>query len=298
MIHIFLSADENYIQHLGVTITSILMNARPDTRLHFHILESFVSRESKTRIDNLAKLRDCNISFISVDTGIFSELPLKRHISATTYNRLLIPNLAPDLEKVLYLDCDIIVRTDLSELWEIPLGDKAAAVIEDAGVSVEVLAPFGINQAGRYFNSGVMLMNLEKMRRMAYSEIMIDFILKNSELMSYLDQDAANATLLEDVIYVHPRWNQQYGMYIYKLNRTAYPDDWYEEAIMDPAIVHFTTALKPWFYKSRHKFKHEYWQYLKMTDWKDYKVPDFNLLNFYRKNMPPALRKLVSAIRH
>jgi lipopolysaccharide biosynthesis glycosyltransferase len=234
------------------------------------------------------------------------------HISIATYYRLFIPALLPEnIERVLYLDCDIVVRKNLTPLWEIPLDNLAVGAVNHV-VDWNVTATQRLNypaEAG-YFNAGVLLINLKYWRINHVSEKLFDFIAQNRDVIKFHEQDALNGLLYDKCFRISCKWNMMSGFYMKNLKSihdelnglvindyAAFKKEIAAE-IPDPAVVHFVSKPKPWDAGCYHPFKKEYYRYLHFTPWKDFQEP--KLLNFYLKNpglIPGYLKKWLIKIK-
>ena len=158
-INICISCDNNYIKHAGVVIASILDNSLKSEILNFYILGLDLSSENKTKILSLKQIRSCNIYFIEPDINTFSEFEsLKTHayITLPAYFRLKLPTILPNIERVIYLDCDTVVNTNLGELYNTNLEGKPLAGVIDINKRKQKKLP-------GYINSGVLVLDLNKM---------------------------------------------------------------------------------------------------------------------------------------
>mgnify|MGYP003295232784 CR=1 FL=1 len=122
------SLDSNYAEQLAVSITSILKNADITDNINFYILDGGLTIEDKSKIELLKNIKNFSIHYISVNAEDFQYCPLlvekndehkDYHVTLPTYFRFKLVEFLPDLSKVLYLDCDVIVRTSLKELFEV-----------------------------------------------------------------------------------------------------------------------------------------------------------------------------------
>ena len=311
-IRIAFATDEKYVQHMGCVIASILINATEDETFSFYILDGGITPLSKQKIESLSQLHACNIIFIPVDLDTLEKCPVISYYSLNTYLRLLLPDLLPDIDKILYLDCDMIVTSSLSDLWNAELGDASIGVVEEyveifsqeyqsetwhvkipciqqiCQFAYKTILPsdkarLGLNALS--FNAGMLLINLKKIRRQGLFHETIKWIEKHSSELVFADQDALNILFQNDLKKLPIKWNIQYQLcwdHIYVLK------DWHKKKcfnnILDNpvGIIHYVSAAKPWhsFYKS--KLGDEYWKYLAYTPWKDYIAPDSKELNAVR----------------
>ena len=133
-INICLSCDDNYAKYAGVVIASILTNANQDDNIDFYILDGGITKEKKEQISSLSSIHNCQINFIEINPEMFadySKVKTHKYISIATYYRLKAPSLLPDIDKIIYLDCDVVVNTSLKELYEIDIKDYLLAGVSD-----------------------------------------------------------------------------------------------------------------------------------------------------------------------
>ena len=133
------------------------------------------------------------------------------HISRATYLRLaILEALSPTIKRVLYLDVDLIVNGDIRPLWNTTLGNKVCAAVVDPGVHPdEFAAKYSLSGPGPYFNAGVMLLDLDRLRSKPYLQRAITFLADPATQCEYGDQDALNIALWNDWLAVDLRWNFQ-----------------------------------------------------------------------------------------
>ena len=192
--NIVLAANDSYMEHLAVTLVSVLINSNADDKFKFYILSNDISNFSKKRLNILKKIKDFEIEFCDIGEDDFKDLPIKSHFPKQIYYRLRMPELIKE-DKVLYLDSDIIVRKSLQDLWNIDLKGNIAAVVEDILIGNKANKNDKyrlIVESENYFNSGVMLWDLEKARQNNIAEKSIKYIQENAKKISYYDQDSLN----------------------------------------------------------------------------------------------------------
>jgi lipopolysaccharide biosynthesis glycosyltransferase len=208
-----------------------------------HIVDGGIHPQNRGRIESCLRAAHprAHVHWRSPDFAEFSGVNV-RHYSLASMSRLLMPSLFPEsVERVLYLDSDIVVESDIASMWSIPLGQQAVWAVQDADDDEfeknisrkfpELDAPPG----ARYFNSGVLLVNLPRWREQCVTERVIRFLKEHSERLSYPDQDALNAVLLGEWGRLPPRWNKQ-------IIRIGQPES---ASMDDPGILHYST-FKPW----------------------------------------------------
>ncbi|QXE02088.1 glycosyltransferase family 8 protein [Terribacillus sp. DMT04] len=271
-IHIVSSADDNYAHHLGVMLTSLLSNVKKNRRVMLYVIDGGITKTNKRMLMKTTMQFGTPIRFLSVNTDSYKNATESRYINKTAYYRISIPEVItdPNVERVIYIDCDTLVLTDVSELQELNLDGKMLAAVEDAG-QLQRLEKMNITNEGRYFNSGMMVIDMENWRNHSISDKVLRFINENND-PDYLylhDQDALNAILWDKWKPIHPRWNAQSFIIL----KTKTPKDLAErkrhkEARQSPAIVHFTGANKPWNSDVGHPYAPLYFKFLQQTAWK------------------------------
>lgn len=282
--NLVLSSDDNFIQHLAVTVCSVLENRRSDYAIDIHILDGGISEENKNKIKQfIPKYENVKIDFYQVDESYFKDLP-KLNESLATYYRLLIPEILPsNIDKVVYLDCDIVVNLDIKELFDIDLGDYLLGAVEDLAITNNYKRRLGINESSKYFNAGVLLLNLNLCRQYSISRELLSFSVKNSSKLILWDQDVLNRVLEDKVLFLNDKFN-----YIV--------DDYCVDSL-GGKVIHYSGPVKPWNYYYIGDNKKYYFHYFKKTPWEDfvYKDRDFmgNLKKLYRKFIPKKIIVLI-----
>lgn len=279
MIHIFLASDNNYTQHLAVTMASVLANTEEYCK--FYILDSGISEDNKNKLLELKSIRDFDIEFVSINLDMFKDCPLCRH-TLNTYSRMKIPELFPDVDKAIYLDCDIVVRSDIAEFWNFDINGYCLGVVKDslsfsrAKKHNEYFKKLGIN-ANNYFNNGVSLMNLDELHKFEIYKKSVKWFKENTVNIRYSEQDAYNVLLADRVRFLPVEWNTSPDIYRKLKNK------YFKKYNISPKIIHYTTAKKPWFLESVTYFKDEYYKYLALTPWKEYTPVSIATGNFWKK---------------
>ena len=266
-IHIVFATDDNYAQHCAVTMASILMNSDNTSYFHFHILDGGISAESKQKMEYAKKFRAFTIQYYDMKVYDFSKFPLNRPwISVSTYYRLVLPQLlSKDIDKALYLDCDMVVERDIKELWNIDISKYSAAVVED-DCSKDNIKRMQLPAKNKYFNAGMILFNLKEIRKRDFTNDCIEYFIKNEHRITLQDQDILNGVLNGKCKYVSQAWNTNFPIY-----QGSNPEQHYftrKEEIEEccrPGIIHYTTAdSKPWANINKNMAS-EYWKYFKYT---------------------------------
>ena len=261
IIPICFASDDNYIPFLSVAITSLLDNANKKNFYKIYVLTTQLKQEN---IDRILKLRTPNskIEFISLAQEldkIQSLFHLRDYYSKESYYRIFIPNVFPEYAKVLYLDCDITVKGDISKLYNTEIhGYYAGAIVEEVMLSYDVFGNYvekvcGINR-NKYFNSGVLLINCHRWRKMMVAERFVD-LLSVYKFRLVQDEDYLNVLCKDNIKMIPLSWN-----------KTAYKNDNFNEA--DLNLIHWKINWRPWKYRDV-LWEETFWKYAKMTDFYD-----------------------------
>lgn len=238
--NIVFSANEGYANHLGVAIMSILENNTRHNKITFYILTVDISKNNQVKLKRLcARYKNVTIRFIYIDDKVFDNFPLNiKHITKEAYFRYLIADILPIIKKVLYLDVDILVLGDLYKLWSTNIDDcfvagshKEYFAREFPGYKTHI----GLNEDDAYINSGVMLMNLDKIREFDKVKALFDNTKKLKDIIKIQDQDIINITFNKGIKNISNIYN--------------YTESDRKEASQkngEVVIVHFNTGNKPW----------------------------------------------------
>jgi len=231
---------------MAVTIASVLANASQTDDYTFHIIESGFTPEIREKICLLQKIKDCAITFYSVDTRLFEKYRLvSAHITHAAYYRLIIPTLLRDIDKVLYLDCDIIAVADIKELFSMNVMNCFVIAKKDflSGGSILRLK---LPPMRFYFNSGVMLLNLKEIRAENIENKLFEYAAHPPYQERFEDQDVLNYAFQARVKLLPAKWNfrpEDKGQY---------------------NIIHFLGPEKPW-KSDAVKFQEYFWQFARLT---------------------------------
>lgn len=254
MLHIVFAPDNNYVDYCCIAIKSIEENYIDDAIVCIYILNLELTEFNKSKLNRTVEKNDkFRITYVEIqNNSIIRKFNTHSHFTTAMYYRILIPNLLNEnISKVIYLDCDILVRKNIAELWNIEINDYALGAIST--VDFNNCDNLGIDEKYGYFNSGVLVINLNKWRTENYISKTLDYLLYNSTKLKLPDQDALNFILCKDWVEIPLKWNVRTTLY--NSDKVGSDDLQY---LHDPAIVHYTTYSKPWHYFNNHPYKEEY----------------------------------------
>lgn len=261
MMNICFATDDNYVKTTAIAIMSVLLTNK-DEEISFYILSQSLTEENKEilkstvlRYSSKSHIQFCILTSSIIDK-FSSTIKKEDHVSIAAYLRLFIPSLIPDnVQKILYLDGDIICADSLRPLYETDLKDYSiAAIYDDITNKLETFVRLKYEKKNGYFNSGVMLLNLNYWRLNKIQEKVLDFMLKNKEICVWHDQDALNKILNGTVKFTSIKYNVLERLYENENNYPTSFDTEIKEAVENPVIIHFATNKKPWVYESKCPF--------------------------------------------
>lgn len=259
--------DQNYLPQLQVLLTSIAIN-NPEDTFGLYLLHSAISEENLAGIRRQCDAYGYSFSPIRVEDDLFRGAPVTRQYPREMYYRLLAPHLLPRcVQRVLYLDPDTLVINPLRPLWETDLKGNLFAAAAHTGKtelanSVNQLR-LGTDRA--YYNSGVLLMDLEAGRQEIQPQVLFDYVAQHRKELILPDQDVLNALYSQQILPLEDAlWNYDARNYSSYLLRSGgvYDMRWVME---HTAIVHFCGKGKPWKPKYIHRFGILYQHYAQMT---------------------------------
>lgn len=288
-IPVVFSINNNYAQHCGVAIKSILYNSKGSTFTFYILHTQKLSIINKKKIIKIVKDNtNSSVFFIKINKTKIKGLPYLKQFSFEAYNRIFFAKLLPNISKFIYLDSDIVVESNLKKLFNIKFKEPVAAII-DPPLVIEN-KNLSNNAAG--FNSGVLIINTQKYISSKIEEKCVAFLKENYSIIKFADQDALNFALKDNWHQLPLNWNVQSSFYN-DLNHKELPSaikKKMQSAISKPHIIHYTMSEKPWNWEYTRKNKKNYYFYLKQTDWKDYK-PKFKFFLFCKKKLKKIINK-------
>ena len=276
-INLALCCDDNYVIPVLTCLTSVFENNRKYS-FHVYIITAGISKKNESKFQHLANFYNHNIDLKSVDSSRFDVLPSRGRYVIATYYRYILPEIILD-DKVLYLDGDIIVTSDIGDLWQTNVDNYACAAVEDQRCD-NVLLYNRFFLTSTYFNAGVLLVNLEYWRLNKITAQLFQFSIDNYDKLLYQDQDALNVVLSGAIKYLSYKYNFQAEWYGDEFTNPAHFSKWYEieNVKNNPIVIHYTIAAKPWFRECNLPIKEIWRNYAKIHDFIEYK--ETRLLNF------------------
>ena len=270
-IHICFASDDRYAPHAAALVASIMSNKSPEEELSFHFFSDKTAPWVQEAFRQMSREMGFNLVIYEMSTEQFANLPVMPYMnqSRTTYLRLLMHRLLPgSMDKILYLDVDMIVMSSLKELYLTDISECYAAAV---ATPARIINPrFG----HWYFNAGTILLNLKKYRDENMEEQAMKYALENIDCLKLADQDILNYIFKGNVVFLPQKWNarqrtlprNQAAAHKYEMN--SLPDECVEEhreAEASPCIIHYHTQQKPWNPNYRYAWGEFYWKHLRKT---------------------------------
>lgn len=256
IIPIFFAADKNYIPFLSVSLDSLKENASKSYRYEIYILNTDIDEKEAEPVKKFEDEK-FGVHFIDVSERleeVKNSLQLRDYYTGATYYRIFIANMFPEYEKALYIDSDTIVLGDVSELFNTELKSNLIGAIPDEAVAVVpefrlyTKETLGV-EAEKYFNAGVILMNLKEFRKSNFYGKFCG-LLKTYKFCVAQDQDYLNVLCKDRIVFVGNEWNK---MPIGGASET-------------PKLIHYNLTMKPWHYENI-LFKEHFWHYAKRSEY-------------------------------
>ncbi len=256
IIPIFFASDEKYMPYLGVALTSLKEKTTDEYHYQIHVLYTGDLNGYSKKIKKMEE-KNITISFENVTekiNRILDCMHCRDYYTPAIYYRLLIPELFPQYDKALYMDCDIVLLSDIAELYNIDIGENyIGAVADQAVASVPQFVEYTKNALGidgeKYFNSGVIVMNLKKFREIDFYN-KFNAVLRSYDFIVAPDQDCLNLICKDKVHYYGLEWNKM-------------PIGGAGDSL--PKLIHYNLSMKPWHYDGV-LYEEHFWSFAAKTE--------------------------------
>lgn len=279
------STSDKYSEIAATSIASVLENSQDADAINVYVIDMGLTQMHKSWIEELVSsygrtliwLKKLNIGKLTgthIDVG-------RWHIS--TFSRLFLSHILPeDVRKIIYIDCDMIIRHSLTSLWQMDMEDTWVMSADDCRGS-KYREEIGVDTNSIYTNNGLMVIDIEAWKANNVELMFIEFIRKYNGDITYMDQGVLNGVFqpLNKVKLLPISYNAQTACYDLGYKGIdacrkpvwAYSREEFEEGITDPTVVHFTSCFisetRPWYKKDNHPYRNEFLKYRNMTNWRD-----------------------------
>jgi lipopolysaccharide biosynthesis glycosyltransferase len=275
-LHVSCAAVGDYVQHSAVTLHSVLEQSGVlDVHVHYLHGPGFPAGAADL-LTEMVERRGGAIAFHEVAEERVEGLPVVDRFTAAMWFRIFLPELLPDVGRVLYLDADTIAVDSLEPLWATDLDGQWLGAVTNVFQPNHVWRPAELGLAGPevYFNSGVLLMNLEQMRADGRTEALVRCATERGEALEWPDQDALNLVLGQRRVGLHPRWNCMNSVLSFPGASKVFGRRRVWQARRRPGIRHFEgpSTNKPWNRACDPASRELYARHRGQTPWPDFEL--------------------------
>lgn len=248
MINVCFITDTNYMIPTGVAVMSLIKNCDENVICNIYIIAVDTDKNLSNKYNKL-QTKNVRINVINTD-NIYSNIKTThQHVSKAAMLKFNLPNMFKDLDKILYIDGDVLVLGNLIDLYNTDINKKYAAVVVDMQAMCCEKQHHKKLGLKKYFNSGMMLLNLKKMREDNITKKLL-FVKKHDKLQHFMDQDALNKCFNDNVVFVSMKYNCMLQNLDYPVKQIAkfykITSDEFNKIKDHPVILHLTNKKKPW----------------------------------------------------
>lgn len=274
MMNVVCATDDAYVPWCGVMLTSLREN-HASTSIAVYILTEGLSDENKRALFSLENEK-FHIHICQVEAESLKNLPIREgdHVSLATYYRLYLADILPsEINRIVYLDCDMVVTGDLTELMNVDCGECGIAAIRDDASYLDLpYARLQYDCSFGYFNAGVLVLDIATWRKLNIQVKLIEYINENPDRCQFHDQDALNGVFAGKWVELPLKFNLQTGFIVRSVYESLPDKSRVKEAIADLRVIHFT-GLKPWGPGSKHPFVSRFMMYKDKSPWNHVVIP-------------------------
>ncbi|MBV5315066.1 MAG: glycosyltransferase family 8 protein [Prolixibacteraceae bacterium] len=290
-IAIIVACDDHYVVLLAALLKSIEYHHKTSENIVVFIVEDGISSKNQKKLTASLNAEKIQLIWISMDEAIPEDMHIPFDRSSYPKNihtRIFIPHFIPErFDKIIYLDVDMILMRDISDLWNVDLGENMLAAVMDPRLQVFSNSWGGIlnyKELGfapdtKYFNTGILVINNKKWREENSASTVVKCIADNEKFANYPDQYGINIVMANRWVVLDPRWN------------------WFADtACEDPFLIHFV-GRKPMYqtYDNREEFKKIFFEHLNRTKWNNFKP--IGESKRYIKKISNILKKIPDFLR-
>lgn len=277
---VVLAANDYYAPILCTCLESIKEHISPEHQYDIVVFHTDITAYNQRRIGSiLQKIENMRLTFINIGSIVADyTLGAREHITTETFYRFLILDLMKQYEKVIYLDCDLVVNADLALLHQVEMGDHMIAATLDADFIGQLNTPgattldysketLKLKDPYTYFQAGVLIFNVPRMRQATTVKELLE--ISDQDLYRYSDQDILNVLCQGSVTYLDLKWNHIFDCYGERVKNVVVWDpvplyEAYMEAKKEPYIIHYAGFCKPWD-EPTEEFGEVFWDYARQT---------------------------------
>ena len=286
MMNVFMSFSDAYAPYAGVSLISLLRNC--SIPVHFYLLSQDISKENIERITHIfTDYPQASVDFVHLSAQQLNEVrSIYQDISKPVFHeivlyRLFVADILPEsLNSVLFLDTDILVRGDISDLADLFFNDDIALyAVPDEFRMLDYHRIHCSPLSHDYFNAGVMFINLSYWRKNSVRKNCFNYLSEDKDSFFFLDQDLLNLVCATKVGHLHQKYNFFAKHTDLQIVMENVPYNYFDEALEakdNPIIVHFCGRPRPWFKDDKAPYADEWWNYLYDSEWRNTFKPRYS----------------------
>ena len=271
-IHVAFCCDDHYVKPLAVAVRSVLETSLDPKRLHVWLASTAATCDALSQICAMieASGSQCTLLPITSMDKLLKGAPARGHITIAAYYRLFLPEILPvAVRRVIYLDCDVVVRRAIEDLWSVELGGHAiAAVVKPRA---QEFSAVGVRAEEDYFNSGVLVIDTARWRAEGVCEKALRFAMHHPGCIHGHDQPALNHVFNGRWARLDRRWNQQFKIFVHTAGYLRVPRQELRRLRREPYVIHYTTSAKPWQPLNEHPLRRCYFEVLDRTPFRGWR---------------------------
>lgn len=284
--NVLYTCDDNYIWIMGISMISLFENNKRVESIGVYLLGDNISSDNKQLLKELTKHYNREIQIIDVPILDIPDSLLSKRWPLSAFTRLFSGQLLPlNLNKIIYIDCDTIINKNIQQLQTFDMEGALFAGVKDC-ISGTYTQNIGIDKGYDYINAGLLIINLEALRKVNISKKIDDYLKEYNFLVNYADQDILNGIFHKQIKTLPPQYNVMtiIAAHTYEeIKALRRPINYYtreeiEKAITNPIIIHYTTnmnIIRPWYTNSNHPFREQFKINLMLSPWKNVKLNKF-----------------------
>lgn len=309
-IHIAYTTSRSYISFDAISIHSILYS-NPTCKFHFHILGYELEKRDIENVSDIIPKNRAQLSVYPMNRlREMLTIDVPKSFPLIAYARLFLASVLPkNINRVLYLDGDTVVRGDILPFYETDLGDNLVGAIVDPIVNKEYKYRTGIPYDEPYINAGVLLIPLDRWRKENMDAKFVEHLVKHNGSVYMFDQGLVNAVCVGRKMLVPPKYDMMTNYmtfsysYLKKHNTPFYPECVIKEALADPVIIHFTGRIygRPWEEGCTHPYRDLFTFHKSQTAYKEVPLGKSSVRGFEKfevwlyKSLPFVFYKIFKA---
>lgn len=274
---------------------SSLFASNPNTSFKIHLLHDYTTDGNDlSSLQSWIIERRHSISCYNAEVGIPDNVPVHSRFSAAAWFRVLLPDLLPELDRVIYLDVDLVVVKNIAPLWNTKLDTKLVAASTNPfypNMSMVPVYKLGITHGSDYFNSGVLLLDLKGLRVFGLAKKVFALASSDPAITRFADQDPLNAVLHQHCLLLSPAWNAQspyFDLSTKQLSSQGISVEGIQAARLRPAIIHYSGPWKPWNFRCSHPKRALYKKYRQCTPWPELTVRANSPWDYFWRSLSTA----------